>query len=60
MASAIGVRVDYTSADLRRLARQCVDPDQVRRLLALSMILDGGSRSEAAKVAGVTLQIIRD
>lgn len=24
------------------------------------MILDGGSRSEAAKVAGVTLQIVRD
>ncbi len=60
MASAIGVRADYTSADLRRLSRQCIDPDQVRRLLALSMILDGGSRSEAAKVAGVTLQIIRD
>ncbi len=60
MAAAIGVRTDYTSADLRRLARRCVEADQVRRMLALAVILDGGSRSEAARVAGVTLQIVRD
>ncbi len=60
MAAAIGVRSDYTSSDLRRFARRSGDPDQVRRLLALALILDGGSRSEAAKVAGVTLQIVRD
>jgi hypothetical protein len=28
--------------------------------LAVALILDGRSRSEAAKVAGVTLQIVRD
>lgn len=60
MAAAIGVQTDHTSADLRRLARRCADPDQVRRLLAIALILDGGSRSDAAKVAGVTLQIVRD
>ncbi len=60
MAAAIGVRSDYTSEDLRRFARQSGDVDQVRRLLAVAVILDGGSRSEAAKVAGVTLQIVRD
>jgi transposase len=60
MAAAIGVRSDYTSTDLRRFARRCGDADQVRRLLAVALILDGGSRSEAAKVAGVTLQIVRD
>lgn len=60
MAAAIGVRTDYTSADLRRFARRSGDADQVRRLLAVALILDGGSRSEAAKVAGVTLQIVRD
>jgi transposase len=60
MAAAIGVRSDYTSADLRRCARRSGDADQVRRLLAVALILDGGSRSEAAKVAGVTLQIVRD
>lgn len=60
MAGAIGVRGDYEGADLRRLARRCGDADQVRRLLALAVILEGGSRSEAAKVGGVTLQIVRD
>ncbi len=60
MAAAVGVRTDYTSGDLRGFSRRCGDADQVRRLLALALILDGGSRSEAAKVAGVTLQIVRD
>jgi len=60
MATAVGVRSDYTSAELRRISRRCDDADQVRRLMALAVILDGGSRSEAAKVAGVTLQIVRD
>src|SRR3546814_10977372 len=60
MAAAIGVRSDYTSADLRQFARRSDDADQVRRLFAVALILDGGSRSEAAKVAGVTLQIVRD
>jgi transposase len=59
MAAAIGVRADYTSADLRRFSRRCGDADQVRRLLA-ALILDGRSRSEAAEAAGVTLQIVRD
>ena len=60
MAGAIGLRGDHSGADLRRLGRRCGDADQVRRLLALAVILDGGSRSEAAKVGGVTLQIVRD
>ena len=60
MAAAIKVRCDYTAADLRRLARRRGEADQVRRLLAMAVILDGGSRMEAAKVAGVTLQIVRD
>ena len=57
MASAIGVRSDFTSADLRRYSRRCDDPDQVRRLLALAVILDGRSPSDAARMAGVTLQL---
>ena len=60
MAAAIGVRSDYTSADLRQFARRSGDADQVRRLLAVALILDGRSRSEAARIAGVTLQIVRD
>lgn len=60
MAGAIGLREDHSGRDLRRLARRCGDAGQVRRLLALAVILDGGSRSEAAAVGGVTLQIVRD
>jgi len=60
MAAAIKVREDWTAGELRRAARGCADGDQVRRLLAIALILDGGSRSEAAKLAGVTLQIVRD
>lgn len=41
-------------------ARRCGNADHVHRLLALAVILDAGSRSEAAKVRGVTLQVIRD
>ena len=38
MAAAIGLRTDYTSADLRRFSRRCGDADQVRRLLAVALI----------------------
>jgi transposase len=60
MAAAIGIRSDFTSGDLRRFSRGCDDPEQVRRLLALALILDGSSRSEASTASGVTLQIVRD
>lgn len=60
MAASIGVRGDFSASDLRSLARRCGDAEQVRRLLAMALILDGGSRSEAAKIGGVTLQIVRD
>ena len=33
---------------------------QARRLLALAAIYDGSTRREAAKIGGVTLQIVRD
>jgi len=59
MAAAIGLRGDFTGDDLRRLARSSRDAKQVRRLLALAVIRDGGSRTEAARVGGVGLQIVR-
>ena len=52
MAAAIGVRGDYDAARLRELAKRSVDADQTRRMLALAVIYDGGSRSEAAKLGG--------
>ena len=60
MAAAIRLREDLSSGQVRAFARSSKDAGQVRRLLAIAAILDGGSRSDAAKVAGVTLQIIRD
>lgn len=60
MAAAIGIRTDFSAEDLRRRARASRDARQVRRLLALAVVLDGGSRMDAARVGGVTRQIIRD
>ena len=60
MAAAIELRGDFTGDDLRRLARSSRDAKQVRRLLALAAICDGGTRTEAARIGGVGLQIVRD
>jgi transposase len=60
MARAIALRSDFSAAELRRLARRSKDAAQARRLLALAAIYDGGTRSEAARLGNVTLQIVRD
>lgn len=60
MASAIPLRSDFDGPGLRRLARATKDAAQARRLLALAEIYDGGGRSDAARIGGVTLQIVRD
>ncbi len=60
MAAALQVRNDYSGDELHRLARASDDADQTRRLLALAVILDGGSRGDAARTGGVGLQVIRD
>ena len=56
----IPLRSDFDAATLRRLARRSKDAPQARRLLALAAIYDGGTRTEAARIGGVTLQIVRD
>ena len=58
--AAVELRKDFDARELRRLARGSKDSGQARRLLALAEIYDGGSRSDAARVGGVTLQSIRD
>ena len=60
MAAAIELRADLSGDDLRRLARDSGDAKQVRRLLALAVIREGGTRTEAARTGGVGLQIVRD
>jgi transposase len=60
MRQPIALRADYDATQLRRIARESEDADQVRRLLALAVIYDGCSRTEAAEVGGVGLQVVRD
>jgi transposase len=60
MPRAIALRSDSSATALRRLARLSKDASQARRLLALAAIYDGGTRSEAALIGNVTLQIVRD
>jgi transposase len=58
--SAIELRGDYTACALRLLAKNSKDAKQTRRLLCLATIYDGGSRTEAARVGGVGVQIVHD
>jgi transposase len=60
MLVPISLRGDFKAAQLRGLARKTKDGPQARRLLALAAIYDGATRTEAAKIGGVGLQIIRD
>jgi len=60
MGSPIPLRSDYDAGQLRRVARDSKDADQVRRLLALALIYDGGSQTEAAQAGGAGLQVVRD
>jgi transposase len=60
MSAPVPLRSDFDAVLLRKHARGSHDPDQTRRLLALAEIYDGGSRSDAARIGGVGLQIVRD
>jgi transposase len=60
MVAALGLRNDFDAAHLRAIAKQSKEAAQTRRLLALAAIYEGASRTEAAKIGGVTVQIIRD
>ncbi len=60
MAAAIGLRDDFDAGALRATAKRSKDGPQARRLLALAAIYDGARRSEAAKIGGVGLQVVRD
>jgi transposase len=53
-------RLEHTAAELRRLASKKRDAAQVRRLLALALVLEGVSRSEAAAQNGMDRQTLRD
>jgi transposase len=56
----ITLRGDYDAVRLRSIARKTKDAPQARRLLVLAAIYDGVTRTEAARIGNVTLQIVRD
>src|SRR5258705_2400510 len=60
MAIPVALRGDFKASQVRGLARKTKDGPQARRLLAVAAIYDGATRTEAAKIGGVGLQIIRD
>src|SRR3954451_9253649 len=48
------------AGDLRREAARCRDTAASRRMLALALGLEGASREEAARAAGMDRQTLRD
>lgn len=59
MALAI-TRREHSAEELRVAARRTKDSDQARRLLAIALVLEGASRTEAARVTGMDRQTLRD
>ena len=53
-------RMEHSSGELRALAARCPDGAQVRRLLALALVLDGRPRCEAAALNGMDRQTLCD
>src|ERR1700689_4210996 len=60
MGTAIAVRTDYSSKELRGLASRVKNAGQARRLLAIAAVLDGSLREDAAKLGGMDRQTLRD
>jgi transposase len=54
------MRTDFSAGELRRLAAATKNANQSRRLLSLAAVLDGMSRTEAARVGGMDRQTLRD
>src|SRR3712207_5490599 len=60
MPAAVRIRSDFSAEELRRLAATTKNANQSRRLLSLAAVLDGMSRSEAARIGGMDRQTLRD
>lgn len=61
MGEAIAItNLDHSAAELRQLAAKSNDASVVRRLLALALLLEGKSRTEAATQNGMQRQTLRD
>ena len=53
-------RTELDAAGLRAAASRCKDAAAARRMLALALVMEGHSRSEAARAAGMDRQTLRD
>src|SRR5690348_11137369 len=53
-------RKEPGAVELRREAKRCRDAKAARRMLALALVLEGSSRAEAARHAGMDRQTLRD
>ena len=53
-------RNDLTAEKLRAEARRAADGDQACRLVALALVLEGASRTAAARAGGMDRQTLRD
>ncbi|MHA6645567.1 IS630 family transposase [Mesorhizobium sp. A623] len=60
MGAAVKIRTDYSSGELRRLAKSSRNANQSRRLLSLAALLEGMSRADAARIGGMDRQTLRD
>lgn len=61
MGQAVGItNREHSAAALRRIAARHKDAEVVRRLLALALVLDGKSRSDAARQNGMDRQTLCD
>jgi putative transposase len=60
MSGVVGLRDDFTAAELRRLAGKAKNAGQARWLLALAAVYDGMDRATAARVGGMDRQTLRD
>src|ERR671921_1867017 len=60
MPAPVSVRTDYSARELRRLAATTKNANQSQRLLSLAAILDGMSRTDAARIGGMDRQTLRD
>ena len=54
------IRDDVSASELRRLARYERDPSAARRMYAVAHALGGMTRAEAARLAGMERQALRD
>jgi transposase len=61
MAAAVAItRTELDAAGLRRAAGRERDAAASRRMLALALVLEGMTRTEAARAAGMDRQTLRD